>query len=161
MMKGLQMRKFASLLATVALTIGVLATAAAPASASTATTGKISAQPAMPAASVTYKVNNLKCFSNAIRFTAKQQENGFSGVTQFRQLVREQEFTNRGWVNITGTAAVTSNRFPNDGRSFFFTRVWTSTHAANGASYRSLWQGLYFSGSRVAFRTPVITATCA
>ena len=82
------------------------------------------------------------------------------GVTQFRQVVREQEFTTAGWVNITGNATATSNRFPNDGRSFFFTRVWTTRHTANGASYRALWQGLYYSGSRVAYRTPIITATC-
>lgn len=154
------MRKIATLLATAALTTGILATAVTPASASTATSGRLSAQPAV-AASVTYKVSNLKCFSNAIQFTAKQQENGVSGVTQFRQLVREQQFTNHGWVFITGTAKSTSNRFPNDSRSFFYSRVWKASHAANGASYRARWQGLYYSGSRVAFRTPFIYATCA
>ncbi len=154
------MRKFASLLTAVALSTGALATVAAPASAATVSTGTLSAQPSV-ASSVTYKVNNLKCFSNAIKFTAKQQENGVSGVTRFRQLVVEQEFTNHGWVNITGTAKATSNPFPNDSRSFFFTRVWTTKHAADGASYRARWQGLYYSGSRVAFRTPFIYATCA
>ncbi len=153
------MRKIASLLATAALTTGILATAIAPASASTATTGKLSAQPAM-SAKTTYKVSNVKCSANAVRFTAKQQENGVSGVTQFHQVVREQQLTSHGWVNITGTTTSTSNRFPNDSRSFFYTRVWTASHAANGASFRALWQGLYYSGSRVAYRTPVIYAAC-
>ena len=153
------MRKFASLMVSVALATGALVTVAAPASASAARAGTLSAQPALTA-SVTYKVSNLQCFSNAIRFTAKQQENGVSGVTQFRQLVREQEFTNNGWVNITGTAKATSNSFPNDSRSFFYTRVWTTNHAADGASYRAKWQGLYYSGSQVLYRTPIIYATC-
>ena len=153
------MRKMTSVLATVALATGTLITVAAPASASPAKSGRLSAQPAL-AASVTYKLSNLQCFSNAIQFTAKQQENGVSGVTQFRQLVREQEFTNNGWVNITGTAKATSNSFPNDARSFFFTRVWTTNHAADGASYRAKWQGLYYSGSRVEYRTPIVYATC-
>lgn len=153
------MRRFASLLASVALATGALVATAAPTSASTGTTGTISAQPVV-ASSVSYKVSNLKCFSNAIQFTAKQQENGLSGVTQFRQQVREQEFTDNGWVFITGTAKATSKPFPNDSRSFFFTRVWTTSHAADGASYRARWQGLYYSGSRVVFQTPFVYATC-
>ena len=153
------MRKFAALLAAVTLATATLITMASPASASAATSGKLSAQPAL-AASVTYKVSNLQCFSDAIRFTAKQQENGVSGVTKFRQLVQEQEFTTNGWVNVTGVAKATSNSFPNDSRSFFFTRVWTTNHTANGASYRAKWQGLYYGGSQVKYRTPIIYATC-
>lgn len=145
------MRKIAALLASAALTTGALAATAAPASASTATATRVTSNRTAAAAPATYRISNVQCFSNAVRFTARQQENGFSGVTQFQQRAYEQEFTSRGWVTITRIYTVNSNRFPNDGRSFFFTRVWTFTHPSNGASYRVIWAGYWFSGSRVAY----------
>ncbi|HET7474809.1 MAG TPA: hypothetical protein VFJ97_02150 [Dermatophilaceae bacterium] len=114
-----------------------------------------------PAASVSFSITNAQCFSNAITFTAKTQENGRSGVQQFKQTAVEQRFNGLNWVNITAKAVVKSAKFPNDFRNFSFTRDWSATHAADGASYRVVWQGFYLNGfGATLFKTKPIKINC-
>jgi hypothetical protein len=118
-------------------------------------TGKV------PAPSVGFSVSPPKCFANAVTFTATQVEFGVSGVQQFKQTAFEQEFTTSGWVSITGLAVAKSVTFPNDARSFSFTRHWATSHVANGASYRVIWQGFYLNGRGAAlFKTVKVIDRC-
>jgi hypothetical protein len=147
-----------------------VAVTAAPASAATSSamtgtgrlaTSAVAAKPNVLGASVSFSITNAKCFSNAITFTARTSESGISGVQQFKQTAREQEFTTSGWVNITGTAVTKSAKFPNDSRNFFYSFNWRATHAANGASYRVIWQGFYLNGGGSAiFKTKQIAVNC-
>ena len=123
-----------------------------------------SAKPAnvAPKAAVGFSITDARCSSTKVTFTAETYENGRSGVQQFKQQARLQEFTTRGWVNVTKTSKVKSTKFPNDSRNFSFTRDWAATHAANGASYRVIWQGYYLNGSGAAiFKTKPIKVLCA
>lgn len=155
--------RLAVLVTLIAAAVGLLA---GPASATTAaldrsTAATVSGQVPVADASVSFAITNARCFAGAITFTAKQQENGFSGVRQFRQNAREQEFTNAGWVNITNTLVSRSTRFPNDGRNFTFTLNWRFTHPSNGASFRVIWQGFYLNGAGgVLFKTVPVRVNC-
>ncbi len=113
------------------------------------------------AASVGFRISNARCTANHVLFNADTYETGFSGVQRLQQRAQLQEFTTRGWVNATGVSTATSTRFPNDGRSFHFSRKWDGTHAANGASWRVKWQGFYLNGGGGAIAsTKVILVTC-
>ncbi len=113
------------------------------------------------AAAVAYRISSATCFSNDVRFTADTFETGLSGVQRFRQAAQLQEFTTRGWVPTTGTATVTSATFPNDRRSIHFVRTWNGTHAANGASWRVVWQGFYYNGGgALVAKTRPVPVTC-
>jgi hypothetical protein len=163
-MNKIGMRARLAVLATLTATAAGLL--AGPASATTAAPDRsvaatVSRQVAIPNASVSFAITNARCFAGAITFTAKQQENGVSGVQQFRQKAREQEFTNAGWVNITNTLVSRSTRFPNDGRNFSFTLNWRFVHPANGASHRVIWQGFYLNGGGgVLFKTVPVRINC-
>lgn len=112
-------------------------------------------------ASVSYAITNAQCTSTSILFTAKTQENGFSGVQQFKQTAVEQEFTGAGWVNITAKAVTKSVKFPNDGRNFSYTFGWRANHAANGASHRVVWQGFYLnSRGGTLYKTVPVKINC-
>lgn len=110
---------------------------------------------------VGFVVNNTSCTSTTIKFRAKTYETGRSGVQQFVQKAQLQKYTTAGWVNASSVRKVASQRFPNDSRNFYFVRVWTGTHSANGGSWRVKWQGVYKNGggSTIA-KTRVITVTC-
>jgi len=113
------------------------------------------------AAAVGFRISNARCTANHVLFNADTFETGFSGVQQLQQLAQLQKFTTRGWVNATTVSTATSASFPNDGRSFHFSRKWDGTHAFNGASWRVKWQGLYFNGGGGTIaRTKVILVTC-
>ncbi len=106
-------------------------------------------------------ISGATCFSNDIVFTADTYETGFSGVQRFRQRAQVQEFTTVGWVARSPVSVATSTRFPNDGRSFHFTRDWDDNHVADGASWRVVWQGLYLSGGgAVVGSTKLININC-
>lgn len=112
-------------------------------------------------AAVGFAITKAKCFANKITFTAETYENGRSGVQQFRQQAQLQEYTTRGWVNLTGVNKVKSTKFPNDARNFSFTRDWTANHANNGASHRVVWQGFYLNGGgKAIYKTKKITVNC-
>ena len=112
------------------------------------------------AAAVGFAITKATCFSDDVAFTADTFERGFSGVQYLRQKAQLQEFVG-GWVNRTGVSVVTSNRFPNDGRSFHFVRDWDGNHVANGDHWRVVWQGVYANGGGVIVaRTRPITITC-
>lgn len=112
------------------------------------------------AASVSYAVTNARCFSNAITFTGRVQENGVSGVQRLRQTAQTQTF-NGGWFNATSKTVLNSVKFPNDSRNFAYTLNWNAPHANNGASWRVKWQGVYINGfGQVVAKTPFIYVTC-
>lgn len=117
--------------------------------------------PDSPDASVSFAITNIQCFSNAITFRAKTQENGFSGVQQFKQTAVEQVLTTAGWQSITGKAVTKSQKFPNNGLNFSYTFNWRATHAVTGASYRVIWQGFYLNGfGQTLFKTRPIAVNC-
>lgn len=112
-------------------------------------------------AAVGFAVTDAKCWADGITFTAETYENGLSGVQQFRQQAKLQEFTTRGWVTISGTSKVLSTKFANDSRNFTFSRDWTATHDVNGASHRVIWQGFYLNGTgKAIFKTKQIKVNC-
>ena len=78
------------------------------------------------AASVGFRISNARCFSNDVCSTRNTYETGFSGVQRLQQRAQLQKFTTRGWVNATGVNVASSTRFPNDGRSFSFSRRGTA-----------------------------------
>jgi hypothetical protein len=107
----------------------------------------------VPSASVSFRISNARCHSTSITFTATTQENGRSGVQQFRQTAVLQEFRFGSW-HTRASASRKSVRFPNDSRNFAFTLNWTGSHPANGSSWREVWQGFYLNGSgNVLFKT--------
>lgn len=143
------MRKLAMLLASAALTTGALAATAAPAGAKAASTG--AARPAAVAQSkaaaafpATYRIYNVRCYNDRITYSARQQENGLSGVTRFRQSAYEQEYYNY-WYNITGTYTYYSSSFPNNYNSYYYILNWFFNHPYNGYSHRVYWQGWWLN----------------
>ncbi|CCH76507.1 exported hypothetical protein [Nostocoides japonicum T1-X7] len=165
------MKKRVAVAGLVAAGLTVVATAvpssAAPAESVASSGGGLHATSSAKAANVAAKaavgfsITGAKCYSNAITFTAETYENGRSGVQQFRQQARLQEYTTRGWVNATPLSKVKSTKFPNDARNFSFTRDWKATHAVTGTSYRVIWQGFYLNGSgKALFKTKQIKVNC-
>lgn len=113
------------------------------------------------AASVGFRISNARCNANHVLFNAQTYETGFSGVQRLQQRAQLQKFTAGRWVNATSVAVASSTRFPNDGRSFSFTRAWDGSHPANGGSWRVKWQGVYLNGGGGAIaRTKVILVSC-
>ncbi len=138
------------------------ATAAASTAAAVADGQVQSTSPDLAAAAVSFRVFNATCTSTQVKFTARTQENGFSGVQRFRQRTQLQEFVGGRWVARSPFTNALSTTFPNDGRNFFFTRVWRGTHSATGRSWRTVWDAQYLSGSGqvLFFVNPPVTVTC-
>lgn len=143
-----------------------LAVTAAPASASTGaatltSTGQLAQERAAtaPASPYLYSISNRTCLSNGLRFAAKQKEVGRSGTQRFRQLAQLQHLVGARWVPDTPVASVLSTRFPNDSRTFVFTRLWTGTYgsADRGHQVRITWQGQWLNGAgAVIAKSPVV-----
>ncbi len=114
-----------------------------------------------PDAAISFAISRIRCFSNAITFQAKTQENGFSGVQQFRQTAYEQVLTTAGWRSITPKGKTVSQKFPNNGQNFSYTFNWRATHAVTGASYRVVWQGYYLNGfGQALYKTRPVAVNC-
>lgn len=143
-----------------------MAMTAAPASASTGAstltgTGRLSQErtAATPATPYIYSISNRACLSNGLRFTAQQKEIGRSGTQRFRQLAQLQHRVGTRWVASTGVASVFSVRFPNDARTFVFTRTWTGTYGSvdRGRLVRIVWKGQWLNGAgAVIAKSPVV-----
>jgi hypothetical protein len=89
----------------------------------------------------TFSVVKATCTAGAEYLTIRQVEHGQSGVTRFKQGFQGQYLTTGGW-RVSGTRVVTSNSFPNNGKSFFFQSPTKYTYGGTkAASHRIVWAG--------------------
>ena len=161
-------KRFAAVVATAGACVLVAGSPVSAGSTATGSAGKglstasaAASRPNVANAAVGFRVYNARCTATQIRFTADTFETGRSGVQRFRQKAQLQEFVGGRWVARSRVVTVTSQRFPDDRRSFHFVRNWVGTHPANGNRWREAWRGLYLNGAgQVIARTRVIFVTC-
>jgi hypothetical protein len=104
---------------------------------------------AVKSSAYTFTVVRARCTASKELLTIKQVEHGRSGVTRFKQGFQGQYLTEGGW-RVSGTRIVTSNSFPNNGRSYTFKAPTQYNYGATRpASHRIVWTGQWLSGKRV------------